>query len=211
MSTIFINTTDFRTRNKTSDSPYQPTWVPYSVYYAILQYIHDSIMYVLHFGHFRSWDLWEPCQKLRVECGKYNSVFAYVRPACHCTFCSRPLLWSWLNCVDLSNFSWSRLVSPFMRSWRWWRNRRHGTDWERHMTAQKQSISASGWPTGPSEKPSCCLSSALVKLCCSGVSSLRRKALWLPPLRTHSLDAPSEKLGRTSSHRRIFSKPFVEG
>lgn len=131
--------------------------------------------------------------------GECNSVFAYVSPTFHCMFFPGPPLCSWLNCVDLSNFSWSRPASPFMRSWRWWRNRRHGTDWERRTTAQKQSISSSGWPTGPWEKPSCCLSSALVKWCCSGVSSRRRKALWQPPLRTHSLDAPSERRGRTSS------------
>lgn len=97
------------------------------------------------------------------------------------------------NCVDLSHFSWSRPASPFMRSSSLWLIRRRGTDWERRTTVSKQSISSSGWPSGPLEKPSCCLSSASAKLCYSGVSSQRRKALWQQPPRTQTPGVPPEK------------------
>lgn len=104
--------------------------------------------------------------------------FWSVQSTFYCTY--------WWISINLSVISWSRLASPFMRSWRWWLTRRHGTGWERRRIAQKQSTCWSASPTGPSEKPSCCLSSASVKSWCLGASSLTRKALWQLPLKPRS-------------------------
>lgn len=137
-------------------------------------HIHSSLehsMYMFRFGLFGAG---EKCRKLRWS-ESFQEQF-------------REFIWVFADvcvvCYPLASFvlvflfsSWSRLVSPSMRSWRWWLTRRHGTDWERHMTAQKQSTFWSGSPTGLSEKPPCCSSSASVKSCCLGASSLTRKAL----------------------------------
>lgn len=128
-----------------------------------------------------------------------NSVFEFVSSTVLCV-CFTPwlsLFFFLFNHGDLSHFSWNRPASPFIRSWMWCLNRRRGTDWERHTTASKQSISSSGWHSGPLDKLCCCFSSASARLCCSGVSLQRRKALWPPPLRALMPGVHPMKMGRS--------------
>lgn len=106
-------------------------------------------------------------------------------------------VWPWALAIFsfklLSIFSWSHHASLFTSWWRPWLNRRRGTGWGRPWTAPKQRTSSNVWPSGPSERPFCCLLLASDRSWCSEASSQNGKVLLRPPLRTQRHDAPPDR------------------